>query len=156
MRRVRKQERGILLLIAMVFVVVLTLLGSMVLREVAADVQVAGAERNTEDALYIAEAGLQWGRDQIMTQFGSGGTVDLSSSSAIWTTLSLIPNTDPDVQLHGWYDLGTQSYGAVGGKFHVAVEQDPADSSGDSILMRSMGTSPGGAKRLLEVAVVKP
>ncbi|MEZ4270214.1 MAG: pilus assembly PilX N-terminal domain-containing protein [Myxococcota bacterium] len=54
----RPQEAGAALIIAFTVMIVLSVLGLMVMQTISVDLDVAGAERSSEHALYIAEAGL--------------------------------------------------------------------------------------------------
>lgn len=155
MTQIKSSERGAMLLLAVTMVVMLTLMGALVMRTVGDDVQVAGAERSADSALYIAEAGLQWARVQIADPNGYNG--DLNQ---VLTALTAVPVGDSDVPLRGWLELGSQNYGD--GTFRVVLqddayaETDPPPAPNNTILVRSLGTSARGSKRLLEVALEVP
>ena len=147
-RRIKPAERGSILLIAMVFLLILTLLGAMVVQAVNVDIEVAGAEYHSENALFIAEAGLQWGRHKIDTEYTVGGAIDYTALFAGLVVASEAP-------FNGWYILAEQPY--VEGQFKLYVKDDDFAEGGadanNTIYLRSLGIASGGAKRLLEVVI---
>ena len=149
-------SRGSTLLIAISFIVMLTMVGALVMRAVRSDLDTAGAERSSQDALYIAEAGLQWGRSKILTDYWSGTGPNYGSLFTL-SDPALDPLCDESrVQETNWVRLDSMAYGT--GHFCLVVKDDEfADTptvDNNTFLIRSLGVAADGyAKRLLEVTV---
>lgn len=158
-RKIPKSERGAVLIIAISVLVMMTLVGVMVMQVVAVDVDAVGAERGGEEALYIAEAGIQWGLQEIDLNY------DIGSGTPSWTLLTVPPLIAVvadavwgPAAIVGWGQLhpGLPSIPYYGGSFRVVVQPALAPDT-TTLLIRSLGvTMEGGrygAQRLLEVAV---
>src|SRR5690349_20067750 len=61
MRRVRKSERGVALVLAIIVIFLLTVLGLALLFTTSTEVQLAGAETSVNKAFYAADSGAQYG-----------------------------------------------------------------------------------------------
>ncbi len=155
-RRVQRDEAGAVLIIAMVVLIMLTMVGLMAIQIVAVEVEVVGAERSADNALYIAEAGLQWGLQTLDGYNFVPGNPDYAPILALPTVSDAGPFAPAQIQ--GWYELhgGQISMPYGDGNFRVVVNVMPPPDE-DTLLVRSFGISGSpqeGAKRLLEVAVV--
>ena len=158
-RNIPKGERGTVLIIAMSVLVMMTLVGVMVMQMVAVDVDAVGAERGGEEALYIAEAGIQWGLQEVDLKY------DIDPSTPDYTPLT-VPNLTAvpseavwgPPAIVGWGQLhpASRSIAYGGGAFRVVVQPAPAPDT-KTLLVRSLGVTMEagrfGAQRLLEVAV---
>lgn len=157
-RRIPDAEAGGTLILAMVVLMMLTLVGLMAIQIVAVEVDVVGAERRADNALYIAEAGIQWGLQTLDGYNFLPGTRDFTALNA----LPVINGSDswaPSEIADGtWHELhsGQANIPFGDGAFRVVVKA-MAPPNDDTLLVRSFGVSgrpEDGAKRLLEVAVV--
>lgn len=155
MNRPTPHERGFVLLIVVFAVVMVTALALVAHQMTTVDVEAAGADAGSEEALYIAEAGIQWALQEIMY------TYEIDEVSPSYTALLALPaitgDTDcPDssCKIFGWKQLHSSSmrvsYGA--GYYRVVVNQITGDNS-RVLRVRSMGTSALGERRLIEVMV---
>jgi len=153
MKTPKKSERGSVLVMAIAIITMLTLLGLVVLRTVSVDIDSTGAERLSDNALYAAEAGIQWALQDLAL------TYNIDPANADYTAVLAQPSITGDVNcpdatcpLFGWHQLHpatmVRNFGAS--TFRVAVNQD---SDLTTLLIRSDGRSPGGGRRVLEVAV---
>ncbi len=155
--RIKKEEAGSVLILATVVIVMLTLVGLMAFRTVAVEVDVVGAERKGESALYIAEAGLQYGLQRIEAYGFSG----VSPNYGPITALPVVTTGGPwgPGDMAGYFELhSTDTFLSYGdGGFRVVVRPvDPPNDDHLSILCLGISGNPSrGAKRLLEV-VVRP
>lgn len=78
------RQRGFGLVIAVSVIALLSLLGMLVLDQVYTDIQIAGSERASQSAMYIAEAGSVWGRTRLTALlFGTGTTAQPSNLQAL-------------------------------------------------------------------------
>ena len=64
-RAIKREERGWILVVAMSMTIVITFMGMLVLQSASVDARLAGAERNSETARYIAEAGIAWAVEKL-------------------------------------------------------------------------------------------
>ena len=160
-RPARPGERGSILLMVLVFIAMMSLLGALTMRAVSMEIDVVGAERQGEHAFYTAEAGLQWGRLELVDEFGPDlNYTTMFSGGAGVGGLVLVLINEPGKPLDGWYGVGTQSY--AGGTFRVAIKDDAVSETpgpgNKTILMRSLGRGPGasqGAERLIEITLLE-
>jgi len=155
-RRVRRSEAGAVMIIAVVVVTMLTLVGLMAIQIVGVELEVVGAERSADNALYIAEAGVQWGLQNLYGYNFVPGNPNYAPILALPTVSDAGPFAPS--QLQGWHELhaGQTSIAYGDGFFRVVVEVMPPPDD-DTLLVRSLGISGSpqdGARRLLEVAVV--
>jgi Tfp pilus assembly protein PilX len=174
----RDHQRGTALILALVVLVTLLLIGAMVMRGVEHDTTGAGRMNQGQSAMHIAEAGIAYGLEQLR-----GSPFDLAGLSPNYNTAidgsvtAAINDADCNTvscKLFGWQELtcatfgpangcGPQSFG--GGTYRVGVQDDvddegdatqPTDLANDTnqrILIRSLGISANGARRMIEVAV---
>ena len=162
--RKHKQQRGAALIVAMVVLCALLLLGLTVADGVSIETGAAGAERSGEVALYIAEAGIAWGIQYLSHDLLP--THDIKPElEPDYLDVLLVPHLDPivsgdpkcpdtDCPIFGWYQLHPERI-AVGfgrGSYRVVVN---TGSNGEKGLLRirSLGKSPAGGQRLIEVTV---
>jgi len=173
-RTIKREERGWILVVAMAMTIVLTFMGMLVLQSASVDARLAGAERNSETARYIAEAGIAWAVEKLNTEPGliSGsrlrinsllaystfealGDDELCAASQIIQNESCFPN-----ELVGWGRLHQEhtSVAYNGGHFRVGIRDDDDDTnyledSNDQFFIRAYGVSIRGARSVVEVLV---
>ncbi len=164
-RKIPKRQRGTVLIIAMSVIVMMTLVGVMVMQVVAVDVDAVGAERGGDQALYIAEAGIQWALQEI----DNNDNYSIDPNDPDWTPLTITTEGGTLVAVPAEFPWGPSgivdwgqlhptsrsiAYGA--GAFRVVVQPANAPETG-TLLIRSLGVTLEagryGARRLLEVAV---
>lgn len=153
MGRVPPSERGSTLVMVLLVIMLLTVLGATVLQSVTADVDAAGAERGAEEAMYIAEAGIQWALQEL------DGVYGFNASNPDYSPILALPpvtaaTTWGPSEIVGWHQLhaASESMPYASGNFRVVAKPaDPPEKN--TLLVRSLGIASGGARRLLEVAV---
>ena len=171
---IRHEERGWILVVSMAMTIVITFMGMLVLQSASVDARLAGAERNSETARYIAEAGIAWAVEKLNPEPGliAGSTLRISTLLAYSTFESLgddeqctayqitenqtcYPN-----ELVGWSRLHPDQVSIPynGGHFRVGVRDDDDDDnylldSNDQFFIRAYGVSIRGARSVVEVLV---
>lgn len=167
-----KREAGASLIVAIVVTLMLTILAMTVIQSVNTQTKVAGQSRSSENALYIAEAGIAWGINTLQGEPynivpGSDFTSLFDSLKAEAPVISSSDATWPQQEGGKWYEL-INSRGFGSGTFRVAVSDD-VDGDADpnsatlatnldsdnnkQILLRSLGTDASGSQRLIEVVL---
>lgn len=174
----KKSERGFSLVIGMSVLILLTVLGIAVIQTVNSDIDAAASDRGYQSALAIAEAGVTWALDYLQTQYAlssathqtfqdimnnTRGDLTLASGASAEELLAC-PTADacclapagcsgnPAWLVVTHARTPTQiAFG--GGHFDVWVGLDPTDTTGNTLLLRSLGIDARGSQRLIEVAV---
>ena len=167
--RKTKNERGYGLVVAVSIIALLTMLGLMVLDVVATDVQMAGGDRSSGNAYYLAEAGGIWAQQTLVTLVYPQGASGSATPGAL-TTLGALSTADqaafcpdspnPPCSTYYYMSVGTPSGNTVtypGGSYMVAATCVPNCNLGTtptSYIIRSLGTTTdGSAKRLIEITM---
>lgn len=171
---VGRVQRGSAMLISMGVLIILTLLGTLVLQTVNVETDVAGAQRLSQKALYVAEAGANWGLEKLRLDYNfntPNPEID-KLIDPVTTNLSAVDVSDPHCkylkQLSGtcatWHELTSgpngRAYGATG-RFRVFVHDDRDEMNSvdwtldqnESIILRALGMDARGAKRMIEVGI---
>jgi hypothetical protein len=150
-------ERGAVLIIVMLVISFLTLLGVTALEFAAIELEAAGIEKGSEVALYAADAGIKWGVQDLQYTYGVG------TAGVNWTTLwsnSLVNEAgcnSASCKIYDWHQLsaGSITYGTS--TYRVVVSHEGTHvtepTSPTKVYLRSLGTAPNGAQRLVEVTV---
>ena len=60
------------MIMVLMVIVMLTMLGLTVMQSTTLDMEISGAERGADRALYIAEAGIQWGLNELEFTYEEG------------------------------------------------------------------------------------
>jgi Tfp pilus assembly protein PilX len=155
----RTSERGSSLALVMVVLVFTTLLAIMALNSASTDAELAYGGRAADSALYLAEAGVAWGLNELRNSatFNIEGLSGNYTSILAYGTLTTVASGP----LAGWKELPSSPVSFGGGTFRVAVKDDEdgdsnsfADTNG-RILVRSLGEI-GTTRRLVEAAIGEP
>ena len=160
------RERGMSLIIAVVVIVLLTMIGLMVLDSVYSDTQLAGSERSTQAAMYVAEAGAVIGRQMLVDMLfpaGSGQTAPpqvatLLTQQQLAIGDPICPASDTTTVCSNWYQLGVSTWtNYAQGQYRIAATCYPTCSSTASNSMtfsvRSIAKMPDGSTRLIQIDV---
>ena len=164
------RQRGFALIVALAVVTMLSLLGFLVLDAVVNDMGMVTSARQTNSALYVAEAGLGWAIDKVslaydgLSAFGDLTQSTLYLSNVIVAGDPACPTTSCSVLVSppGWRRITPPNavpYGS--GEFQVFIrDDDDGDNNSDVdtngiILIRTLGRSGrnSGAYRVVEVAI---
>lgn len=154
-----KDERGIVLVAALLMLLVITLLGISGMNTSTYDLRMTGNSRASEEALYAADAGIQDAISRLSVAAHSNHITDTAPTNPSWTTNILsspaaFNNTYPAnatysfaVTHYGSYTDGTLASFTPAGSVWQAANGSPY------YLIRSTGTS-GSARMTLEALVV--
>lgn len=163
------RERGVAMILALLFLSFLTILGGALLTNSTVDIRISDNYRAAAQSLYVAEAGIEEAREMIRTSAStpaellvsaSGGDGVISASTDLASLLSsddrpLIPS-DPWIR-----DMGqslVDGSGQVAGHYHVWLRNDNADgipATADTnhiLTLLSVGTV-GNARKTIEVTI---
>jgi Tfp pilus assembly protein PilX len=164
-------QRGYSLIIAVAIIALLSLVGLMVLDQAANDVQLAGADRAAQNALYVADAGAVWAKQYVIDTLYPPGTATGAPPTA--TNLDALPalaqndvlcpentcssppcptSTDCS-RFHLITSPAWVPYGA--GQYRAAASCEPSCTVASplSYTLRAMGQTPDGATRLIEMTL---
>lgn len=157
-RRPKAHERGYSLIIAVTIIALLIMMGTMVLDQVANDVQLAGGDRAAQNAMFLAEAGAIWGKSALVEILYPASDTATAQLTAV-TSLPGLPAVDPlcpdGISCASWYRLTSQEWiPYANGQYRVGVTCSPSCAgTPQSYIVRSLGKSSDGAQRLIEVVV---
>jgi hypothetical protein len=162
-------ERGIALVLALLFLSFLTILGAALLTTSTIDIWISNNYKTNMQGLYLTEAGIDHARETLRnspnsptqlltTAAGAGGT--LSVSTDLTTLLAsddqpLIPS-DPSLRTIG--ETLTDTTGRVIGRYHVWLRNDIADGmaavtdTNDVVMLLGFGRI-GSTRKLIETTV---
>ena len=157
-----KEGRGFVLILAMLFLLVVTLFGISALNTATYDNIITGNKRASEQAFYVAEAGI----NEFMGRFRAGATnqiFDSDPSSPIWKLLLardlgkgatkigyVSGNPDSISSLQNQLDFGVEIRHKIDDTNHVI------EYSGVPIyVLKSYGFTADGGNKVLEVELLK-
>lgn len=158
-----KIEKGAALVIALLVMAVLSLLGAAFLTISSTESQIAFNERDSIQALYIAEAGLARAKRDLLydtyNDINGFSNRYLASPDGLYTDSDGTKTGTPGTK---YYDLGSgapsNSFYAVPyssttlgkGSYSLEFKNEGFPYSQETIVVKSTGTTPSGAKRVLE------
>ena len=173
-RAIKREERGWILVVAMAMTIVITFMGMLVLQSASVDARLAGAQRNSETAKYIAEAGIAWAVKKLNTEPGliAGSSLRINTLLAYSTFEALGDDTQCTAfqitqnetcfpnELVGWGRLHPEQISIAynGGHFRVGIREDNDDDnyledSNNQFFIRAYGVSIRGARSVIEILV---
>jgi hypothetical protein len=135
-----QNERGIALVVALIILTVLVLVGAIAIMTSTTDLNISANYKAGNEALYVAEAGLERARAYLKT---------VTNMDSVLTTNGGMP-----------FGLTPVSFGS--GTYSVVVTNNTGDAGGAShdsdntVVVTSTGTSTGGGKRVIEAVFIKP
>jgi hypothetical protein len=164
-------QGGYSLIIAVAIIALLSLVGLLVLDQAANDVQLAGADRAAQNALYVADAGAVWAKQFVIDTLYPPGTASGAPPTA--TNLDALPRlAQTDVlcpenacssppcpltldcsRFHLLTGAAWTPYGQ--GTYRAAASCEPSCTvaAPQSYTLRAMGKTPDGATRLIEMTL---
>lgn len=162
-------ESGLALITALLILSFLTILGSALLSSTTVDVRIADNYRTNTQLLFLAEAGIEAGREQLRTSANAlsadlvtaaGADGNLSTSVDLDTLVAAddIPLIPTDAGLIGTGETLSDASGATVGTYHVFMRNDPVDGetstteTNDVVTLVATGTI-GTASKTIEVVV---
>jgi type IV pilus assembly protein PilX len=156
-----KNEKGSVLVISMLILVLLTLIGTAAITTSTIETEIAGNERFQKRTFYAAEAGLGHAMATLQKQFGDNNNVSLASGGAGNWDFALIGATpgNPVVQLITNRALGDGA--ALACSYSVQVWNNTDDPSGspnidnDQLLdVRVDATGPKGSANAIQIRLL--
>ena len=156
LRLVCGNQKGLVLPIALVFLVVLGVMGGAAVVMTRGDLKISGNYKNSETAFYVAEAGIENAREALRAANEvSGNIFSYSDELAVAAGVNLI--------LDG-YASGTDdepiSAGSLGnGSYTVYLSNDAGDGplnqtdSNKTVVLTSVATGPLGSQAIIESTV---
>ncbi len=156
-------EKGMALVLVLLFMMVLTLLGAGAVMISSTDIKISSNYKSGKQAFFLAEAGVEQARQLLRTNTQSGTTLSTLLNAAIGAdgtltssdTLSNFTNTD-DVPY-----VNTTSLGA--GSYRVYLTNDSDPTTGDTVTsttdhngkvtLTSFGYGPNGSRAVVQATV---
>jgi len=150
-------QKGIVLPVALVFLVVLGLMGSAAVVMTRTDMKISGNYKNSEQAFYVAEAGVENAREVLRAMNATSS--DKSSYSDELAALTGI-NGVLDGYTSGTDDVPLISTTSLGnGSYTVYLTNDSIDGhlnltdSNQTVTLTSVATGPNGSSSTIESTV---
>ncbi len=156
LRLVCGNQKGLVLPIALVFLVVLGAMGAAAVVMTRGDLKISGNYKNSETAFYVAEAGIENGREALRAKNAvSGNKFSYSDelAAAAWINGILegyASGTDDDPISTG--SLGNGSYTVYLTNDSVDGSQNQTDSN-KTVVLTSVATGPLGSQATIESTV---
>lgn len=159
MKTISKRERGSLLVVVIIVLFCLTLLGYATMQLVGTDNEVAGKYRRSQNALYLAQAGVAWGMD-LLRGPPYNVTDETENFSDVLAALSDALVTDDASPLRGYFLLpgspvtfGDGSY-SVGVRDDLEPDGDPTSDTNSRIHLLAVGVGADQSRRAIEVTLM--
>ncbi len=156
-RSVYGNEKGIVLTVALVFLVVLGMMGGAAVMMTRTDIKISGNYKNSETAFYVAEAGIENAREALRALNAASGiknafSDELAGVTGINGVLDGYTSGTDDVPLLSGITLGN-------GTYTVYLTNDSGDGllnlndSNQTVTLTSVATSPNGSQATIESTV---
>ncbi len=156
-RSVYGNEKGIVLVVALVFLVVLGVMGGAAVVMTRGDLKLSGNYKSSETAFYVAEAGIENGREALRAMNAASGNVfsysdELAAVAGINGILDGYASGTDDVPLISAGSLGNSSYTVYLTNDSVDGSQNQTDSN-KTVVLTSVATGPIGSQATIESTV---
>jgi len=156
-RSVYGNEKGIVLPVALVFLVVLGMMGAAAVMMTRSEMKISGNYKNSETAFYVAEAGIENAREVLRAMNAASGNKKLFSDELASVTGS---NGVLDGYASGTDDVALISSASLGnGTYTVYLTNDDVDGSSNqtdsnqTVTLTSVATGPIGSRAIIESSV---
>ncbi len=150
-------QKGIVLPIALVFLVVLGVMGGAAVMMTRTDIRISGNYKNSETAFYVAEAGIENARETLRALNAASGIKNAFSDELAGVTGS---NGVLDGYSSGTDDVPLLSAATLGnGSYTVYLTNDSGDGSlnltdsNQTVTLTSVATGPTGSTAIIESTV---
>jgi Tfp pilus assembly protein PilX len=157
LRMVCRNQKGLVLPIALVFLVVLGMMGAAAVMMTRTDIKISGNYKNSETAFYVAEAGIENAREVLRAMNAASGNKKSFSDELASVTGS---NGVLDGYASGTDDVALISSASLGnGSYTVYLTNDDVDGSSNqtdsnqTVTLTSVATGPIGSRATLESTV---
>jgi len=138
------RQRGMTLVVSLIFLLILTILGVTAVNTSTLQQKMAGNMRDADMALQVAETGLRGGEARLMALYASGKpAADATGSSGVW--LQGIPQTLNS----GWWRAKSTPYNGSGTPLRLDTLPNPryvleeSDFVEDTFTQRKYSAKPG-------------
>ncbi len=156
-RLVCRNQKGIVLPVALVFLVVLGMMGGAAIMMTRTDMKISGNYKNSEQAFYVAEAGIENARETLRALNAASGIKNAFSDELAGVTGSngvldgYTSGTD-DVPLLNGTTLGNGTYTVYLTNDSVEGSLNLTDSN-QTVTLISVATGPNGSNATIESTV---
>ena len=140
-----KDEKGIALVVALLFLTLLSLLGIAGIITSSTDTKIAGNTLSSTKALYIAEAGLARAEAELINDLNNDQNIANSSFIATSGTITITPSSTAFYTVFSDISFGAGSYTIQFKNYGTAPNYESA-----IVLVRSTGTGPNSSTITLE------
>jgi len=156
-RLVCRNQKGLVLPIALVFLVVLGMMGAAAVMITGTDIKISGNYKNSETAFYVAEAGIENAREVLRAMNAASGNKksfsdELASVTGSNGVLDGYASGTDDVALISSASLGNSSYTVYLTNDDVDGSSNQTDSN-QTVTLTSVATGPIGSRATLESTV---
>ena len=157
LRLVCGNQKGLVLPIALVFLVVLGVMGGAAVVMTRGDLKISGNYKNSEMAFYVAEAGIENGREALRAMNAASGNIfsysdELAAVAGVNGILDGYASGTDDVPLISAGSLGNGSYTVYLTNDSVDGSQNQTDSN-KTVTITSVATGPIGTQATIESTV---
>ena len=142
---VQKDEKGIALVVALVFLTLLSLLGVAGIITSTTDTKIAGNTLSGTKAFYIAEAGLTRAEAELINDLNTDQNIANPSFTATSGTITITPSSTAFYTAFSNISFGAGSYTIQFKNYGTAPNYESA-----TVLVRSTGTGPNSSTVTLE------
>jgi len=142
---VLKDEKGIALVVALLFLTLLSLLGIAGIITSSTDTKIAGNTLSSTKALYIAEAGLTRAEAELINDLNNDQNIANSSFAATSGAIDITPGSTAFYTVFNSISFGAGSYTIQFKNYGTAPNYESA-----IVLVRSTGTGPNSSTVTLE------
>jgi len=156
-RSVYGNEKGVVLVVALVFLVVLGVMGSAAVMMARGDLKISGNYKNSEQTFYAAEAGIEHARETLRGMNESSADISSFTDELGGVTGS---NGILDGYASGTDDTAIINAATLGnGSYTVYLTNDSVDGSlnqtdsNNTVTLTSVATGPNGSKTIIETTV---
>ncbi|MEW6615757.1 MAG: pilus assembly PilX N-terminal domain-containing protein [Thermodesulfobacteriota bacterium] len=140
-----KDEKGIALVVALLFLTLLSLLGIAGIITSSTDTKIAGNTLSSTKALYIAEAGLTRAEAELINDLSTDQNIANSSFAATSGTITITPSSTAFYNVLSNISFGAGSYTIQFKNYGTTPNYESA-----IVLVRSIGTGPNSSTVTLE------
>jgi len=150
-------EKGIVLVVALLFLVVLGAMGAAAVMMTRGDLKISSNYKNSETAFYVAEAGIENGREALRAMNADSGNIfsysdELASRVGVNGILDGYASGTDDEPLISTVPLGNGFYTVYLTNDSVDGSQNQTDSN-KTVVLISVATGPLGSQATIESTV---
>jgi len=139
-------ERGMVLVVALLFLTLLSVLGATGIMTSTTDMKIASANRSATKALYIAEGGMARAEAELINDLNNDQDLSNTSFNATTGTITITPSSTSFYTPTGFSNISFAD-----GSYTIQLKNYPTNPQDDStIWARSIGTGPNSSTVTVE------